>query len=427
MVPPQRLRLAAIGCGSRTFIYFELAAKQPDLYEIVAAADHSPARLAKARALSQNPAFREFHDDGAILAEPKLADLMIIATQDAFHFAHASAALRRGYDLLLEKPISTNLRDVLALEKLAAELGRRVLVCHVLRYTPFYRKVKAIVASGVLGQIVSFEATEGVEPWHQAHSFVRGHWAVTEKATPMIIAKSCHDTDILSWLIDSRCVSLSSFGGILHFRAEQAPAGAPARCTDGCPVGDTCLYNALRYVGDRKGWLDIIFDRAKTATDAEIIAWLAKSPWGRCVYRCDNTAVDHQTLNMVFASGATGTFTMTAFSEGRDLAIFGTKARLLAGERVKRTAGCDIIVEDHATHALDRIKIDFDKDGWHGGGDAGLIRMLHGEMGKPRAEDMESSLQRSVESHLIGFAAEEARQTGMTLNLAEVRARLSSP
>jgi predicted dehydrogenase len=246
---------------------------------------------------------------------------------------------------------------------------------------------------------------------------------VVEKSTPMIIAKSCHDTDILSWLVDSPCVSLGSFGGIMHFRPEQAPAGAPARCTDGCPVGDTCLYNAHRYLGDRKNWLEIIYDRAKTATDAEIIGWLRTSPWGRCVYHCDNTAVDHQTLNMSFASGATGTFTMTAFSEGRDLAIFGTKARLLAGERVKRTAGCDMVIEDHATHTLQRITIDFDKDGWHGGGDAGLVRMLHAEFSKPRAEDMESSLQRSVESHLMGFAAEESRVTGRTLNLAEVRAR----
>jgi len=425
MSSSKRLRLAAIGCGSRTFIYFELAAKQPDLYEIVAGADHNAARRTKARGLSQNPAFREFPDDAAILAEPKLADVMIIATQDAFHFAQASAAMRKGYDLLLEKPISTNLREVLALEKLAQELGRKVLVCHVLRYTPFYRRVKEIIAGGALGRIVSFEATEGVEPWHQGHSFVRGHWSVVEKSTPMIIAKSCHDTDILSWLVDSPCVSLGSFGGIMHFRPEQAPAGAPVRCTDGCPVADTCLYDAHRYLGDRKNWLEIIYDRAKTATDAEIVGWLKTSPWGRCVYHCDNTAVDHQTVNMSFASGATGTFTMTAFSEGRDLAIFGTKARLLAGERVKRTAGCDIVIDDHATHTLQRITIDHEKDGWHGGGDAGLVRMLHGEFNKPRAEDMESSLQRSVESHLMGFAAEESRVTGRTLDLAEVRARLS--
>ena len=417
----KRLRLAAIGCGSRTFIYFELAAKQPDLYEIVAAADHNAARGTKARGLSQNPAFREFADDVAILAEPKLADVMIIGTQDAFHFAQASAAMRKGYDLLLEKPISTNLREVLALDKLARELGRKVLVCHVLRYTPFYRRVKEVIGSGVLGRIVSFEATEGVEPWHQGHSFVRGHWSVVEKSTPMIIAKSCHDTDILSWLVDSPCVSLGSFGGIMHFRPEQAPAGAPARCTDGCPVGDSCLYNAHRYLGDRKNWLEIIYDRAKTATDAEIVDWLKTSPWGRCVYHCDNTAVDHQTLNMTFASGATGTFTMTAFSEGRDLAIFGTKARLLAGERVKRTAGCDIVVDDHATHTLQRITIDHEKDGWHGGGDAGLVRSLHAEFSKARAEDMESSLQKSVESHLMGFAAEESRRTGRAMNLAEFR------
>ncbi len=422
MKTPRRLQLAAIGCGSRTFIYFELAAKQPELYEVTAAADHNAARRAKARALSQNPRFREFEDDAAILAEPRLADIMIIATQDAFHFAHASAALRKGYDLLLEKPISTNLRDVLALEKLAHDLGRKVLVCHVLRYTPFYRRVKQVVASGALGSIVSFEATEGVGAWHQGHSFVRGHWSVMAKSTPMIISKSCHDMDILSWLVDSPCTALGSFGGIMHFKPECAPAGAPARCTDGCPVGDTCLYNAHRYLTDQKRWLDVIYDRAKTATDAEITDWLRTSPWGRCVYRCDNTAVDHQTVNLNFASGVTGSFTMTAFSEGRDLALFGTKGRLFAGERVKRSAGCDIVVESHLTGKPERIMVD-EAEGGHGGGDGGLMRALHAEMSKARSADMESSLEKSVESHVMGFAAEEARQTGRAVELAEFRRR----
>ena len=420
---PRRLKLAAIGCGSRTYTYFRLAATQPELYEVVAAADRTPARRARARRASENPEFQEFSDDVAILAVPKLADVMIIGTQDAYHFEHASAALRKGYDLLLEKPISTNLRDVLALEKLAAELGRRVLVCHVLRYTPFYRRVKEIVASGMLGEIVSFEASEGVEPWHQTHSYVRGHWAVVEKSTPMIIAKSCHDLDIFSWLVDSPCLSVGSFGGIMHFNSAHAPAGAPARCTDGCPVAESCNYNAHRYLTDQKPWLGAIYDYAKTATDEEITDWLRTSPWGRCVYRCDNTAVDHQTVNMSFASGATGVFTMTAFSAGRDLAIFGTKGRLLSGERMLRTAGYDIVVEEFHTGQLKGVTLDAEQEGGHGGGDAGLVQALHTEMNRPRAEDMESSLQRSVESHLMGFAAEEARVSGRLIELAEFRWR----
>ena len=192
-------------------------------------------------------------------------------------------------------------------------------------------------------------------------------------------------------------------------------------------MGETCLYNAHRYLGDRKNWLEIIYDRAKTATDAEIVGWLKTSPWGRCVYHCDNTAVDHQTVNMSFANGATGTFTMTAFSEGRDLAIFGTKARLLAGERVKRTAGCDIVIDDHATHTLQRIPIDHEKDGWHGGGDAGLVRSLHAEFSKARAEDMESSLQRSVEkASPLRRRSQPAKAERWTSSLARVMRRSRS-
>jgi predicted dehydrogenase len=390
-----------------------------DRYDVVAAADPNPERLEMVRKAANNPDFRTFTDDRAILAEPKLADVMIIGTQDAYHKEPCLAAMQKGYDILLEKPIAQTMADVVSIEAAARRLGRKVLVCHVLRYSPFYQKVKEIITSGVLGDIISLNATEGVGTFHQAHSFVRGHWGVVEKATPMIIAKSCHDMDIIYWLLDRKCEAVASFGGLNYFTKKYMPADAPPRCTDGCPVGDTCVYNAELYLTKQKGWLGFVYDRPKTATDDEIRQWLATSPWGRCVYQCDNTAVDHQVVSMKFTGNVTVTFTMTAFDAGRNVQIYGTKARLIGGEATLRDAGSDIIVTDHTTRESTPHKVELKSGGYsgHGGGDAGLMDALYSEMMKDRPEDMHSSIQKSVESHLMGFAAEESRVTGQTIRL----------
>jgi predicted dehydrogenase len=418
-----RLKLAGIGCGGRTITYFSLAAEMPMLYEVAAGADPLAERRELARKVSRNPGFRAFDSDREMLAAPKLADVMIIGTQDAYHYAPARAAMEKGYDLLLEKPISQTLDEVIDLEKTAKKLGRKVLVCHVLRYTPFYRKIKELVDTGCIGRVMSLNAVEGVGDWHQCHSFVRGHWSVTAKSTPMILAKSCHDMDIISWLVGSACGSVASSGELSYFTAKNAPEGAPARCTDGCPVGTTCPYNSLLYRNKHRVWLGYLFDaeRKGRATDEEIVEWLKTSPWGRCAWRCDNTAVDHQVVEMRFASEATATFTMTAFSSGRDLEVFGTKGYLRAGEFVKRTTGSDIIVVDQFTNNETAYKVNAEVGGYsgHGGGDPGLVIALHDEMTAKKPAEMTSSIHASVESHVMAFAAEEARISASRVDCAE--------
>ncbi len=424
----KRLTLAGIGCGGRTKTYLGLAARKPDYFEVIAAADPRPNRVADVKGLSRNPAFRSFDSDASILAEGKMADVMVIGTQDAYHVAPAIASMKKGYDLLLEKPIAPSLKEVVAIEQAARELDRKVLVCHVLRYSPFYTKVKEIVDSGVLGDIMSIEAKEGVGAWHQTHSYVRGHWAVVEKATPMLIAKSCHDMDIISWLMGRRCELVSSHGALTHFTSANAPDGAPRRCTDGCPVGHTCKYNAMHYAGKQRGWLQWVYDEEKDASVEQIREWLTTSPWGRCVYRCDNTAVDHQVVSMSFEGGPTATFTMTAFASGRDIEIFGTRARLIGGDFLHYGPDrCDIIVREHETSNVQKCYVDRaanDAYAGHGGADTGLVNALYHEMSKPQAEDMSSSIHKSVESHLMGYAAEESRRSGRTIVLDEYYRRV---
>lgn len=420
------LRLVGVGCGGRTRTYCELAAKLPDRYRVVAAADPTPARVEMIRKASCNPDFRGFKTDDELFAAGKIADICIIGTQDSYHVEPALKAMETGYDILLEKPIADDPAEIVRLLQAAERLGRKVLVCHVLRYSPFYVKVKQILESGILGDIVTIDAREGVMPWHQAHSYVRGHWAVTGKATPMLIAKSCHDMDIISWMVNRPCTSVSSFGSLTHFTAANRPEGAPDRCTDGCPVADTCIYNAALYTSRQRGWLQWVMDNGLKATSAEVIEWLKTSPWGRCVYACDNDAVDHQVVAMEFEGKCTGTFTMTAFDSGRDLVICGTKGRLRGGDNIKSMSGQDIVVNLHTGDAI-RYGVNSDVGGYdgHGGGDPGLVHAIDLEMAKP-AREMRSGLHASVESHLIGYAAEESRRTGKTVELASYREQLAA-
>ena len=383
----------------------QLAAKMPERYEIVGAADPIEWKVDRIARLSDSKAFRSFSNARQLLAVDRFADVLIVGTQDSYHVEPCIVALEKGYDVLLEKPIATTIDDVLKLEAVAKRLGRRVLICHVLRYTPFYRKVKEIVSSGVLGDIITLQASEGVGTFHQAHSFVRGHWSVTENSSPMIIQKSCHDLDIIQWMMDRPFTAVSSFGQTSYFNGQHVPANAPPRCIDGCPVGDTCQYNALRYLTDQRGWLPYVYNGGEVASDNDVREWLKTSNWGRCVYQCGNTAVDHQVLNIRFAGGATATFTMSAFDSGRNIEIWGTEGVLRGGTYTKRIADCDVVVRQHASGEMSKINVNPLEGGNanHGGGDRGLMEALHDEMQTTDPNDMRSSLSASVESHLFGF------------------------
>lgn len=400
------LDVAIIGCGSRGRTYARLMAEFPGSYRLVAAAEPDAGRLDLVAAHAP-PGLRTFADAGALLAGEKLADLAIVATQDDQHAAQTLAAISRGYDVLVEKPVATNLADIERIDRHAREHGRKVLTCFVLRYTPFYRAVKAVVDSGRLGQIISLRAFEGVDPWHQAHSFVRGHWSRTSASTPMIVAKCCHDMDILAWLVDSPARAISSYGRLSYFTAANAPAGATPRCTDPCPHCGSCPYDAHRYLTDKRAsWLPMVHPTGADQDDEQLTRWLQSSPWGRCVFRCDNDAVDHQTVNIDFANGVTATFTMTAFDDGRRIEIYGTEAALSGHPASYRDAREELVLTRHHHPGREVIEIPA-ATGGHGGGDRGLVEALFHQI---TGNGESGLLGNALRGHQIAFAAEAARQ-----------------
>ncbi len=353
----------------------------------------------------------------------KLADILIIATMDQDHYSQAMKALDLKYHLLLEKPIALNLKQCLDIENKALKNNLYVVVCHVLRYSLFYKKIKEIVNSKILGNIININTTENVGYWHQAHSFVRGNWNNSNKTSPMILQKCCHDFDILNWIIDKKPLNVSSFGSLSLFKKENAPKDSSNYCYD-CKIQNNCPYNAVKYYVDSikndkdLGWpYDVV---VLNPTKDKVLAAIKNGPYGRCVYKCDNNVVDHQIVNIQYEDNITATHTMCAFSKDcyRDIKIFATRGDLIAN-----TLNNTIIYHtfvDNKEFVIDVSKLTNDLSG-HMGGDKLMINELLKLINKETSQ-LDSSIEKSVLSHVIAFAAEESRiNKGVVINLNEFK------
>lgn len=415
-----KVKVALIGAGLRGQIYTEYALNHPDELQLVAVVDPNPERREKLKELHSIEESMVFEHWDELLAMPKLADAIIICTQDKYHYEPTMKSLDAGYHVLLEKPMSPNPKECIEMEEKSRHLGLSFTICHVLRYTKFFRTLKRLLDEGAIGELMSIQHNENVAFWHQAHSFVRGNWRNSVESSPMILAKSCHDMDIMLWLAGADCVRLSSFGSLSHFKAEHAPAGAPKRCTDGCPVADECVYYAPGvYLSEDAGWMALAISDNQSH-EARMKA-LQEGPYGRCVYHCDNDVVDHQVVNMEFANEVTATFTMSAFTQecSRTLKLMGTKGEIrgaMEKNEIELIRFCssqsqNIELESLGGHV------------GHGGGDEGLMRdfveMLRN--GGQDKEGLTTSAQISVQSHLMAFAAEQSRLDRQVVEMREFR------
>jgi len=416
------VNVVMLGAGGRGFYsYGNWILDHPEQIRVVAVAELDPARRERFARTHDLPPDRVFADHRALFAQGQLAGALINTTMDRDHVETTLGALETGYHVLLEKPMATTPHDCVRLVRAAESAGKMLHICHVMRYSPFYVTLYETLRSGDVGEVMTVDHRENVAFWHQAHSFVRGNWGNSGRSAPMILAKCCHDMDILYWLLDRPVVKLSSFGTLTHFTAEQAPEGAPERCMDGCPHWESCPHYAPRiYLRDRSGWpisaitLDLSYEGRIEA--------LRNGPYGRCVYRCDNDVVDHMTINMLFEGDVTVTFTMHAFSHEncRTVRYDGTRASLRGHE-----GRGDLCLYEFRTLQERQIPMPTGEGG-HGGGDAGLmtafVAALRGERGA-----LHTSARDSLESHLMAFAAEESRLNGgLLIDMAEYRARIEA-
>lgn len=408
---------AIAGFGDRGSTYASMEKQFPDKMKVVAVADLDPAKVEKARNLYHIPEENCFSSAEEMLEQDRLADVMVVSTMDRQHVGHAIPALRKGYHILLEKPISPELSKCRELLEVASQCPGKIIVCHVLRYTVFYNTLKDLIQRGRIGDVVTICANENVGYWHQAHSFVRGNWRNSTQTSPMILQKSCHDMDILTWLLGKRCKAVSSFGSTQLFKPERAPEGAALRCLDGCKVKDTCPFDAEKiYITSPKtglatgdSWISSVLSVEHTLEST--YKALREGPYGRCVYHCDNDVVDHQQTNLLMEDGSTISFTMCAFTENcyRTFKAMGTKGEI---EADMKSNLIHVRVFGQEEEIIDVGKLSSDLKG-HGGGDSGIVEdFLNMLLTDSQPNQRTTTLEHSMESHFIALAAEESRLAG---------------
>lgn len=418
-----------VGAGHRAFVYSKLAKTDPDKLKIVGVADPNPVRRQKAM---EEFGFGEdmcFESADELAKKGKLADAIINGTMDEQHLVTSVPLLNAGYDMLLEKPFAVNEKEMRELVACVKKNNSKVMICHVLRYTPFYYGIKEIVNSGEIGDIINIQTTEHVSYHHLSTSYVRGKWANSKKChTSMLLAKCCHDLDIMMWMMsETKPKKISSFGGKFQFKPENAPAGAGTICMKDCPLVDTCVYSTKRlYIDHPDRWAFYVWDALEgiknPTIEDKINLMKSDSPYARCIYKCDNDVVDHQSVMVEFESGATGTHNMVGGSSEprRDIHIIGTKGEIFGNfEDSKFTVlkinpspdahneECD--VEEHDLRVTGDMVGAY---GGHGGGDerlaADFVKFIRGEEHSLAC----TSIFDSVAGHLSVYLADQSRENG---------------
>lgn len=417
------LTVILIGAGLRGMGYTDIMKENPGKFKVIAVAEPDEGRrnkLKKTHNISDDMCFSSWTD---ILSKPKMADIAMICTTDNMHYEVAMKAIELGYDIVLEKPVAPTAEQCRDIAFAAKEKNVKVLVCHVLRYTSFFKKIKTLIMQGTIGEVMSVIHVEAVGNVHQSHSYVRGNWHCEKESTPMLLAKCCHDIDILQWLIDKPCKRVQSFGELTYFRKENAPEGAPIRCIDGgCPIEDTCPYNCknLYYHSKDNVWFRPAcasgIAQSHVPTDEEVMTALETTDYGLCVFHANNDVVDHQVVNMEFEGGKTVSLTMNAFNEGgRYIRIFGTKGELYANMSDRKISVYTFEDKKRRKVSIKGRRI----SGGHGGGDQGMIKEMYDYFNGNYNGFCAADIDISVKNHLIGFAAEKARKSGTVESIDE--------
>jgi len=438
------LTAVLIGAGHRALTYASYAQHHPDELQIVGVADPIAQRRQLVADLYDLPVERCFASAEELAAQPKLADFAINGTMDHQHVVTSLPLLAAGYDLLLEKPFATNEAEMWALVEAAQRHNRKVAICHVLRFAPFYRAIRQQVLDGVIGEVLNIQAVEHVSYHHMAVGFVRGKWNSKRKCfSPMLMAKCCHDLDLIAWMKSGvPPVRVASFGSNYQFRPERAPADAGTRCLVDCPIETDCLYSARKhYIDHPNRWAFYVWDAlqqevkpanlpAKHYTELtleEKIEWLkSDNPYGRCVWKCDNDVVDHQSVAIEFADGATATLNMIggAAKPSRSIHIIGTRGEIQGNLEDSRFVIRHIDPRPGHEYAEEVVDLSIGGDmtgafGGHGGGDlrlmADFVRLVRGE--QPSIST--TTLADSINGHLIGFCADRAMEEGKVVTVAQ--------
>ena len=423
----KKIKIAVVGYGNRGQVYADYSLEEPQEVEVVAVVDCNVYKLELAKeryGLTDRQVFSSYKE---FLASGLEVDVVVNATMDQVHYQTAMEILQSKNNMLIEKPIVAKREELVNIQKAAKENGCLVFVCHVLRYSPFYKTIKETLQSGKLGDVVSMEMNEHVWIPHYLTSYVRGKWnKESECGSPILLAKCCHDMDLLVWLNQAKAQSVSCFGHRSHFTAANKPKEATECCFD-CPHKESCKYSAveLYYKNDTMPFLvwDALDKPYDEITQEEKENFLRQSDYGKCVYDCGGDVMDRQSLVVDFANGSVASFTLSCGTvrPSRYIHIVGTEGEIegkLEEDKYvyrvydKKKVGYNEEIVDVSAKVVNNAVY-----GGHSGGDYGimhdLVRYLNGDCTSVSI----TLLDDSVQSHFLVYAAEESRKTKTVVEL----------
>ncbi len=427
-----------VGAGHRSLTYASYAQSHPDELRIVGVADLLDYRRREVAELYGIPTDRCFETAEELASVNRFADCVINGTMDHQHVDTAVPLLEAGYHMLLEKPFATNEKEMWRLVRTARRFDRKVAICHVLRYTPFYAAIRREVLNGTIGEIINIQAAEHVSYHHMAVGYVRGKWNSREKCkSSMLMAKSCHDLDVIMWMKSGIApVTVGSMGNNMQFRPEKAPEGSGTKCLVDCEIEESCLYSARKhYLDHPKRWAFYVWDaleEVENPTDEDRRRLLeSDSPYGRCVWRSDNDVVDHQSVAMEFADGATATLNMVGGTSrgSRSIRLLGTTGEIEGKIEDRRFVIRHIDPRpghEYSEHESDPAEGGdmHGACGGHGGGDLRLVADFVSVIRDGETSISSTTLEDSIYGHLAGFRADLAMEEGHILEIPNIQSSI---
>jgi len=427
-----KLYAAVVGYGNRGQIYADYSLVMPKEFGVCAIIDTNEAKLFEAKkryGLPDSALFKSFAD---FLNSGIKCDFVINATMDQLHYSSALEILNAGFDMLIEKPIVSNAKQLIEIKDIADKKGLKVFVCHVLRYTPYFLKIKQIISSGGIGKVMTIEMNEHVGTSHYLTSYVRGKWnSEANCGSGFLLAKSCHDMDLVCWLNNStEPESIASFGSRSQFIERNRPIDAAEFCLD-CAIERQCPYSSVKHYLEEDVLPFLTWDRLNkpldTITNEEKIEFLRSDIYGKCAYIAGGDIVDRQNIILNFKDGSTCTFNLVggAAIAGRHIHIVGTLGeiegrleddyfKLVTYNAEKRQYISEII-------SVEKEIVNTVKFGGHSGGDYAIVRDLVSYLNGDRSSLSITTLDDSVNGHICVYAAEKSRRDGKIVKIADIK------
>lgn len=406
-----KIRIAAIGYGNRVRKYLQYVEEHPTAAVLAAVVDSNELRLDEARhkfGVEKENCFTSIDD---FFSSNLQVDGVIIGTPDDFHYEACISAINKGFRVLLEKPIAQSIQECNKILEASSLKGVPVTVCYVLRYYSYYQKIKSIIDSGELGEMVSINHIVNVGIDRTTHSYVRGIWNNSSTSNPIILSKCCHDIDLIIWLTGSLPKRVNSFGSLKWFKKENAPKGCSHRCKD-CAIERNCPYSAIDLYIRRREWISNFIvpegDTLENVLDNEMENGL----YGRCVYFCNNNVRDHQIVSMLMENEVVVNLSMDCFTlkDNRVTNIKFVFGEIEADDEVIRVT--NFKTKEVAEYDFSKIN----KLPLHANADLKIMEEFISSFNKNFDINM-PLLESSIESHKACFAAEESARKGKNIKL----------